>query len=406
MRKGTTLQTHILITFFWKKLTAVINGTSTDEALWRRMLWSFRALAAGFWPTHDDMGVAYSPTHYPDAYRRAGTPLAGGYYAVLWLLRGDLDYFYGTLKLNYHASLNPCFCCRANTNDDDLPWTDFSPTAACFSTVWSNAHWLAAHPEHHIVFDHDGVGILSCFPDTMHDKHSGVDSYFLGGVLKFLTHHFWPGTPIENLQRVYVLAKTGYKHQKIDASHRFTNLTLGMYVTDDFPVLKGRAAQVRHFAPALLYAFEHLMDPTSQAQRQIRLGLIASIEMDTILDEAKEVFRLPNAVAERFIESTFQYLSLITALRNHFQGILIFHVTIKAHYLVHIAFMTLYISPRLGWCYSGEDFIGKVKASIAACHRGTPPRMVINRAIARYARGMGFDLLGDKIWTGRMSRED
>jgi hypothetical protein len=162
--------------------------------------------------------------------------------------------------------------------------------------------------------------------------------------------------------------------------------------------LKGRASQIKHLAPALLYAVEQVMDPSSQVQRQMRLGLMATIEMDQILDEAAEVFRLPRARAERFIDATYEYLAYITALRRHFEGVMIFHVTIKAHYLIHIAFISLYMSPRLGWNYSGEDFVGRLKFAISACTRGTPPRLVVSRAISRYVQGFGYDLMDDDVW--------
>ena len=210
-----------------------MDGVSTRGAIWRRLCWSLYWLSQGVWPTSDEFKRLFSKTYRPKDFARAGKPLAGGYFAILWVLRGDLEYMHETLGLNYFASRSPCFCCEANTDDDSMPWTDFTPSAAFLRTVWSNRRWLTHHPRHHPVFDLDGVGINNVCPDTMHDKHAGTDAYFLAGVLKFLTHHFLPGTPLQNLQEMVALIKAGYRTAGIPAPKRFTNIVFGMYVTED-----------------------------------------------------------------------------------------------------------------------------------------------------------------------------
>ena len=174
----------------------------------------------------------------------------------------------------------------------------------------------------------------------------------------------------------------------------FTGLTLSMYDAgnDDFPLLKGRAQQIKTLGLALLHAFEELMDRDNQVHRWIRLGLRHSIAMDDILDGSQGSFKFSQADAAAFVDHTYNFLALLTALRTHYGPQPLFHITIKAHYLIHIAIMSKYINPRLGWCYTGEDFVGRLRKVIAICLRGTPPRYAVSKTIIRYCHGMSYTL--------------
>jgi hypothetical protein len=61
----------------------------TLAVFWKILTWSFFWLQEGKWPTHDWQGNAY--TEGTDAANKAGSDLAGGYYATLWSVMGDLD---------------------------------------------------------------------------------------------------------------------------------------------------------------------------------------------------------------------------------------------------------------------------------------------------------------------------
>lgn len=163
-------------------------------------------------------------------------------------------------------------------------------------------------------------------------------------------------------------------------------------------MLKGRAYQIKSMQPALLHALRSIVDRSIPIERHIFNLLEVSVRMETILDSCAECFKLPDNLSQEFIDNTFKYLAVNTLLRRHFDGIMLFHVTIKSHYLIHIAFSTQYWSPRLGWCYSGEDFVGRIKSLIAACHSGTPARLVVAKSLRRYCVGMGFNLMSDNLW--------
>ena len=52
----------------------------------------------------------------------AGQPLAGGWYAVLWWMKGDLEYNYSTHR--------PRWLCRCNTSN--IPWTELASGSCSF----------------------------------------------------------------------------------------------------------------------------------------------------------------------------------------------------------------------------------------------------------------------------------
>ena len=194
---------------------------------------------------------------------------------------------------------------------------------------------------------------------------------------------------------VLVLLKKIKEHyQPTHPSGQLTMLKPSMYDDgdDEFPKLKGRASQIRHLAPSLLYTYEIFMDVTQLVQRQVVICLKRSITMEDILDEHEDAFKLSREKAALFLEASYDYLQVISALRHHFKGVRLFHITIKSHYLQHIALSAAWLNPRLSWRYMGEDFVGIVRNLIQTCQSGTPPRLVVSRAIRKYCFGMDMQM--------------
>ena len=175
-------------------------------------------------------------------------------------------------------------------------------------------------------------------------------------------------------------------------------MTKGMFDQGDnkFPQLKGRAAQIKNLGPVLLVVWKLFADPLNQGHRLITKALTATVNMDSILDATADEFVMNPRSAAKFLESCREYLQTITALRVWFKRnhplLLVFHITIKCHYLIHIAMNAKNIHPSLAWCYNGEDFVGRMKKIIQASCRGTPPRLLTSKAMNRYIHGMGLKL--------------
>ena len=158
------------------------------------------------------------------------------------------------------------------------------------------------------------------------------------------------------------------------------------YKQGEFPRLKGKAAELRHFGKPLLHAFDQLMDRGDRVHRQIRLGLVYSINIETILDDHADDFRLPPDAATQLNTQIMNLLTIQNALARHFQdaGILLFHTTIKSHYLLHIGLKADQLNPRMSWCYSGEDLMQQTKLLIQGSQRGNPPQSIAPKVMLKY----------------------
>ena len=58
----------------------------------------------------------------------------------------------------------------------------------------------------------------------------------------------------------------------------------------------------------------------------------------------------------------------------------------------------MYLNPRMTWCYSGEDFMGKVKPLCASSVRGNTMWGAIAKAFDKYLRAMDMSFQDPAVW--------
>lgn len=87
-------------------------------------------------------------------------------------------------------------------------------------------------------------------------------------------------------------------------------------------------------------------------------------------------------------------------LRRHFEGVLrdgnavlLFHLTIKYHYLLHIGKIAKYMNPRLGWCYQGESLMHRVRILVQGSCHGVAPEKLGDKVIKKYCQGLAMLLV-------------
>ena len=176
--------TNFMIYLYYTKLIVTSGNLDIRSAFFKRLVWSFYWLFIGKWPIRDH-------NEHPSTDPRAGQPLAEGFYAVLWCLRGDLEHMASAFNLQWSTSSQPCICCRANSSD--IPWTDGRPEEALWqTTTWANQQWEDAHPNRHVIFKLPGVGITAFIPDVLHVFHIGCYQYAFARILIVLSHHVMP----------------------------------------------------------------------------------------------------------------------------------------------------------------------------------------------------------------------
>ncbi|CAJ1449555.1 unnamed protein product, partial [Effrenium voratum] len=290
----------------------------------------------------------------------SGSPLADGYRGVVFLLRGDLDYLSKSLELQHASASQPCCLCLADRSAG-LNFLDCRPGARWQSSVHTTPVWQRrfGSASQNPLWRAPGITAMCYYPDVMHNKHLGMDAYFLGGVLKVMLQY-------APLPQIFEQCKAHWREAR-DGNH-FGQLRETMFLgkRGDYPKLKGKAAEVRSMTPALLVAWRRLREAhglRSTYAEQIELGLQCSKDIDVILDEARGELFFDDQTHERYVELHYHYAAMQTALhkRHWEQGERVFNVTIKMHYAIHGALLSKHCSPRLSWCYSGEDLMQKAK---------------------------------------------
>ena len=166
-----------------------------------------------------------------------------------------------------------------------------------------------------------------------------------------------------------------------------------------FPVLRGKGAEIKHLVGALLAACHEILDSSDDIHKQMLLMLQAARTMEDVLDSHKDLYKLPKDAAATFRKAAYAFVALNSALGKHFheRGVVLFNHTIKFHYVLHLAHVVNYINPGRCSCYMGEDAMHKLKQLVQSCQRGTPPWLVVSKAMKKYCWALGLGL-ADRVW--------
>ena len=154
-------------------------------------------------------------------------------------------------------------------------------------------------------------------PDTMHTKHGGSDAYLYGSVLKYIVKDLMPSAnEKENLSVFWTQLKDSMKNDC--SSNRFADLTLTMFDNgnDRFPILKGRAAQIRHLGRPLLECFRRICDASRRVDRIIIKAMEASVAIDDVINETIGHYTIEEPRWTQMVEACDAYTLSVTALRG------------------------------------------------------------------------------------------
>ena len=170
-----------------------------------------------------------------------------------------------------------------------------------------------------------------------------------------------------------------------------------MFMADDktFPRLKGKAAEIKAIVPAVLELCSSKMDLMNAQHKLIIMGLTMMTTIETILDESALVYKSSDASAKKFEQSCWKFVQINSALASYFhpRNQVLFHHTLKHHYMLHLGIAARHINPRLGWCYQGEAFMKVVKQIVSSSQHGAGPSRVAPKCMRKYSQGLGMNFL-------------
>jgi hypothetical protein len=372
---------------------------STMEVMWRVLIWSLAALFAGVWPSESWDGKPW-PQGSAEALL-AGRELANGHFGVVFLLKGDWDFFCKAFGLRHYSSNEPCDHCRCSKDGPVASWpNNFNENALWKQNLIPPSTWRRAYGNnlHELFKQFAFLSNANVEPDEMHTIHMGTSTYFLGSVLWLLTHQLMQGSAAENMQTIWGEVVDLYREQR--SATQYSNLGVSSFIDPEkanssYPKLKGRAAEVKSLAPVLRAIWHRRKRANVQLDDWVGKCLDALCAIHGILDEEPGAFFLaPDRVAalRRAIDQHLAFYSRLAAACDQ-QGLLLFTVAPKHHALWHIGHRSAMLHPRRGACYMDEDFVRRLKGIVQMCTAGTPLHRVPAMVLQKYRWGMFYQNL-------------
>ena len=132
LSSAATRFSSYLIFFVYHHITKNQGLATTWGSLWHKLAQSFQIIFNGVWPATTLDG---SPEP------RSGQQLAGGFWGVLYVNKGDLDWMAGHFKLPHASSNYPCALCQCSNlghGQDIHPWTDTNNQPSWEETCWTD----------------------------------------------------------------------------------------------------------------------------------------------------------------------------------------------------------------------------------------------------------------------------
>lgn len=149
------------------------------------------------------------------------------------------------------------------------------------------------------------------------------------------------------------------------------------------PKLRGKAIEVRSFGPIALALWQRFANPNVCMHNNLLVLLKLMQQVDVILEENKHEFAFSDQVAKKFSDCIFNIGHLQLLLESHYQseeGVPhLFTSTSKLHGLAHSALLCKYVSPRIVWCFTGEDYMKHIQHLSQSCLAGTGPYLLVNK---------------------------
>ena len=357
---GTTKTTKFLMTAIKKSLVT----PATFEAIAQILSWSFNVLLGGLEPATDEKGGSTN---------NDGTEfLADGWKAVLTQIRGDWEFFTAVMGFPHWKSLDRiCWLCRAvgdnnhnlrySRSDRRAPWRRTRLTHEAFLAELRSLD-LPLSPWFQFVL---GLRSECVMIDVLHCADLGVFAHLVANIfIEVLFLNIWGTTQGENIAGLEALMKRHYKEQKVKNQFRGKLTLKRIRTADGWPKLKAQAATVRSLAPFCVYLAQTYLDNR-------RIHLCTMMHRFYELLDSEPLWMSDLAKDELYeLGQTFCDLYSTLAAASFDDHIKAWKSTPKLHMFLHLCQWqaAMWGNPRGAWCYSDEDFVGRMVSVAQSCH--------------------------------------
>ena len=174
---------------------------------------------------------------------------------------------------------------------------------------------------------------------------------------------------------------------------QLNRLTEKMLAGTPFPRLHAKAAETKALIQPVHDALLHFQDQDRTKLPLIRsmLHLLECSNSIDVLISGVDGFKCSPAEGARLRELVFEMNVTMTKLCHIFHNqhaLFLFNFVPKNHYMFHLAELGQHMSPKLAWCYQGEDLMCKIKTLAQGSFRGTPPKKLGNKILGKYLVGL------------------
>ena len=374
------------------------TGDGTMKQFWGVIIWSMEAAFQGTWPLTNWDGSEWAKGSYEDL--KKGTTLAGGFFLVPWVLKGDLDYFAKGLFLPHDSCNSFCTFCPSHSDPADPArnWSNFRPDAIWKNELYTVAAWraLLGAELHWLFLRLPYLSMNNVDPDELHVFHLGTSKRLCGSVLWALCYLGLPKSASDNMNEIWLHIIESYRTHKIDT--QYSSLTLSTFCDPksprgDFPYLNGKAAEIKDLILPLLECWEHFRPGYNF--NLVRDLLRSQLTTQGILSGFSTELFLPLPEVDEIMAATDIFLARYSALANiaDAEARLLWNMVPKFHYAWHWSRRAIYLNPRRSNCAIDEDFVGLVKTCVASCCSGTPIEEVPCKVMEKQEWAFHFTML-------------
>ena len=373
------------------------EAPGTWPALWKWVHWSMEAWLVGKHPSEGPLGEELPA----DLAHLAGKSCPR---ASLWGFTADLDYYQKDMGMPGNSSTSFCWCCECNRSNK--PWNDFRSDCA-FAKHLRTPHQVAHYSDHSCFCKKVGLTPLMLELDVMHCCEFGVTGHLIANTICSEVYDARPGDAEGKFNDLWLAIKQEFGEQQL--SNPLSRLRLRQFCDPAHPFSEYakfsgiKAAEMR----SLLHALTECVKDESpeglsrEAWRQDHAMRVHRRECLTGMKNFYSVISdggllLSPDDAQRAHDNGMAYLrhyaQLARTAMEH--GRFQWSVVNKFHFVWHILHKCRQYreNPKTYWCYTGEDFVGRISALAHTCAPGTPTHQITKSLVAKYFLGMHLRL--------------
>ena len=340
--------------------------------------------------------------------------LADDMFWVAWGMQQDLDFSLKCYEMKSYNANDPCdFCpCSKLSADPKMKPTYFGKDATWMKLLYTPKEWRRLNPNMMELFKVFAfLSSQNLEPDEMHILYLGLWQYHAGYILWLLVYRLMPGTPAENMNNLW--SEILLEYQSMAPTKQYTSIVLGSFTQasrprKNYPRLKGSAAEVKWVIWPLGAVWVKHKRAGNMYDNRVLASLNSMLEIQVLIDECSNDMFMEIPKVFELREKVRDLLNHLVWLANEvdkpvpdpeslFQpGDKLFTVPPKSHWCWHLGWRAMWLSPRRGACYAGEDFQRLLKSLAATSTASCPMHLVPRTMSMKYRWALHFQILRAK----------